>query len=283
MGESYSGKWVEFVREHEDAVLEAWHREQDSVGLVRPGTVSEEDLRRQSREVLDRMLATAAMAPEAESWDETDEFLADLARRQASQGFTPSDTARFVFALRQPILDVLQEKLGIDPALAAETRTVTTLCDRLALRTIEAAIASRDEVIRRQQAEILELSTPVVQVWDGILALPLIGTLDSARTQVVMENLLQTIVDTGSSVAIIDITGVPTVDTLVAQHLIKTVTAARLMGATCIISGIRPQIAQTMVHLGIDFEDILTTASLADALAHAFRLLRLRVVGETAS
>lgn len=147
---------------------------------------------------------------------------------------------------------------------------ITVLVDKLGLFTAERALLGREEIIKRQQAELLELSTPVVKLWDGILALPLIGTLDSSRTQVVMESLLQAIVDTGSSVAIIDITGVPTVDTLVAQHLMKTVAAARLMGAECVISGIRPAIAQSMVHLGVSFTDIVTKATLADAIRHAF-------------
>lgn len=130
---------------------------------------------------------------------------------------------------------------------------------------------SREETIQRQQQEMLELSTPVVKLWDGILALPLIGTLDSARTQIVMESLLAKIVETGCEVAILDITGVLTVDTLVAQHLLKTVAAARLMGADCIISGIRPQIAQTIVHLGVDLSTVVTKATMAEAFQVALR------------
>jgi rsbT co-antagonist protein RsbR len=152
------------------------------------------------------------------------------------------------------------------------------LLDKLGLHTAEVFIRSRQEIIARQQQQMLELSTPVVKLWDGILALPLIGTLDGARTQVVMESLLQQIVATGSQVAIIDITGVPTVDTLVAQHLLKTVSAARLMGAECIISGIRPQIAQTMVHLGVGFAEVITKATLSDAIRHAFKFYGLTVI-----
>jgi rsbT co-antagonist protein RsbR len=186
------------------------------------------------------------------------------------QGFSPSETASFVFSLKKPLFDRLRREFSKDAdALAELTWTATQLLDNLGLYTTEVYQKSREEVIARQQQEMLELSTPVVKLWEGILALPMIGTLDSARTQIVMESLLQRIVETGSSIAIIDITGVPTVDTLTAQHLLKTVTAARLMGAECIISGIRPQIAQTIVHLGVDLGDVTTKASLADAFAIA--------------
>jgi rsbT co-antagonist protein RsbR len=203
--------------------------------------------------------------------------LGSISRSRATKGFSPGETATFVLSLKQPAFALLQAKLKDDPALLEEVWAFNAILDKLGLYTTEVFQSSREEIIRRQQAEMLELSTPVVQLWEGILALPLIGTLDSARTQVVMENLLQGIVDTSSRVAVIDITGVPTVDTVVAKHLVKTVSAARLMGAHCIISGIRPQIAQTMVHLGVDFEDVETTASLADALARAFRLHNLQV------
>ena len=187
----------------------------------------------------------------------------------------------FVFSLKQPLFERIRREHAKDPvALADATWSVTTLLDKLGLYTTELYQKGREEVITRQQQEMLELSTPVVELWDGVLALPLIGTLDSARTQVVMENLLQRIVDTGSAIAIIDITGVPTVDTLVAQHLLKTVAAARLMGAECIISGIRPQIAQTIVHLGVDLQDVVTKATLADAFAIALRRLGLGVRSE---
>jgi rsbT co-antagonist protein RsbR len=185
---------------------------------------------------------------------------------RAQQGFTPSETATFVLSLKKPLFEALRAAAGGDANfLAAETWNATELLDRLALFTTEIYMKAREELIARQSQDMLELSTPVVKLWDGVLALPMIGTLDSSRTQIVMENLLQRIVETGADVAILDITGVPTVDTLTAQHLIKTVTAARLMGAECIISGIRPQIAQTIVHLGVDLGDIVTKATLADA------------------
>jgi rsbT co-antagonist protein RsbR len=203
-------------------------------------------------------------------WSVLREFLTDIARARVQQGFTPSQIATFVFSFKQPLFEQLRKELSSQPAaLAEETWKSSTLLDELGLLTTEIYQATREEVIRMQQQEMLELSTPVVKLWEGILALPLIGTLDSARTQIVMETLLQRIVETGSEVAIIDITGVPTVDTLVAQHLIKTVTAARLMGADCIISGIRPQIAQTIVHLGVGLGDVTTKAGLADAFAVA--------------
>ena len=204
-------------------------------------------------------------------WTAVREFLAHLSRSRSAAGYTPSETASFVFSLKKPLFESLRRELaGNGQALAEETWSTNELLDKLGLYTFETYQKAREEIISRQQQEMLELSTPVVTLWDGILALPMIGTLDSARTQIVMETLLQKIVETGSGIAIIDITGVPTVDTLTAQHLLKTVTAARLMGAECIISGIRPQIAQTIVHLGVDLGDVTTKASLADALALAF-------------
>jgi rsbT co-antagonist protein RsbR len=195
------------------------------------------------------------------------------------QGFTARETATFVFSIKRPLFTAIREELSKDSAaMAAEMWSTTESVDELGLYTAEAYIKSREETIRRQQEEMLELSTPVVKLWDGILALPLIGTLDSARTQVVMESLLESIVQTNSQVAIIDITGVPTVDTVVAHHLLKTVTAARLMGADCIISGVRPQIAQTIVHLGINLLDITTKATLSDAFALAMKRAGLTVV-----
>src|SRR5262249_20887240 len=200
------------------------------------------------------------------------EHLDSVSRSRARQGFSPSETATFVFSLKRPLFAHIRSEASLDAdTLADEMWTVTTLLDGLGLYTTEVYQKGREEVIARQQQEMLELSTPVVKLWKGILALPLIGTLDSARTQVVMESLLQKIVETGSGIAIIDITGVPTVDTLVAQHLLKTVAAARLMGADCIISGIRPQIAQTIVHLGVELADVTTKANLADAFTLALQ------------
>jgi rsbT co-antagonist protein RsbR len=199
-------------------------------------------------------------------WAPARELLEDFSRARVSQGFSPTETATFVFSFKEPLFEVLQREAdGL-----AQIWNITLLLDRLGLYTIECYSRTREEVIGRQQQELLELSTPVVELWDGILALPLIGTLDSARTQIVMENLLERIVASGAEIAIIDITGVPTVDTLVAQHLIKTISAARLMGADCILSGIRPQIAQTIVHLGLEL-NVVSKATMADALGLALR------------
>lgn len=205
-------------------------------------------------------------------WERVNEILTDLSATRAKGGYTSSETATFVFSLKKPLFTALQEELGQDGStLAAAAWQATELLDRLGLLTVEAFQKTREDVISRQQQELLELSTPVVRLWENVLALPLIGTLDSARTQVVMQNLLEAIVQTRSDYAIIDITGVPVVDTLVAQHLLKTVAAARLMGADCLISGIRPQIAQTIIHLGVDLTNVTTKATLADAFAVALR------------
>jgi rsbT co-antagonist protein RsbR len=261
---------------YEQPMLEDWLREQFAALSARQDLISESDLRRQSAEFF-AIFTPACRAGSltditTPTWKPVLDFLASVSRSRALQGFSPSETATFVFSIKQPLFARLRQELGADAAaLAEEMWTATVLLDKLGLYTTEVFQKAREEVIKRQQAEMLELSTPVVKLWDGVLAMPLIGTLDSARTQVVMESLLQSIVDTASSIAILDITGVPTVDTLVAQHLLKTVSAARLMGAQCIISGIRPQIAQTMVHLGVEFGGVVTKASLADALAYAFQ------------
>jgi rsbT co-antagonist protein RsbR len=203
---------------------------------------------------------------EDRAWNEVRQVLDDISSSRAKNGSTPFETASFVFSFKQPLFAVLNTRLGDQPDVHAQTFWMaSTVLDRLGLYTVEAFQRSRDQIVARQQQELLELSTPVITLWEGVLALPLIGTLDSMRAQVVMESILQKIVDTGATIAIIDITGVPTVDTLVAQHLMKTIAAARLMGADCIISGIRPQIAQTIVHLGIDLTNVTTKATLADA------------------
>ncbi|WP_426990853.1 STAS domain-containing protein [Cupriavidus sp. 30B13] len=238
--------------------------------------LAESELRDQSQRFLhglrEALRAGATADLDGPEWERVRSVLADISRRRAREGYSPADTATFVFSLKQPVFVRLRAALAHDPArLAEETWDISVLLDKLGLYTVALYQASREEVIARQQRELMELSTPVVQLWDDILALPLIGTLDSARTQTVMESLLQKIVDSGASIAIIDITGVPTVDTLVAQHLLKTVAAARLMGADCIISGIRPQIAQTIVHLGVDLADVTTKATLADAFQIALK------------
>jgi rsbT co-antagonist protein RsbR len=244
--------------------------------------ISESELSTQTREFVDLLLTASAdgiESIESKAWRPILEFLDDVARSRAVQGFTSEQTATFIFSFKKPLFERLRKELGKDAqVLADEVWSTTELIDKLGMRAVKASQKAREEVIARQQEELLELSTPVVKLWDGILALPMIGTLDSARTQVVMETLLQRIVETGSSTAIIDITGVPTVDTQTAQHLLKTVTAIRMMGADCIISGIRPQIAQTIVHLGIDLQGVMTKATLADALALALKQSGLAVV-----
>ncbi|MBQ5948081.1 STAS domain-containing protein [Massilia sp. ST3] len=264
-----AGRISQMLQENEAAIGAEWLAQLEAIS-VRGTSAAREQLRNHCQQFL-AAFTTATRAGELDniehrSWDEVRDLLAEISSSRAKSGSTPSDTATFVFSLKQPVFKYLREFFAEDaPALASASWIVSTLLDKLGLYTIEVFQKTKDMIIVRQQQELLELSTPVVKLWNGILALPLIGTLDSARTQVVMENILQKIVDTGASIAIIDITGVPTVDTLVAQHLMKTIAAARLMGADCIISGIRPQIAQTIVHLGVNLEDVMTKATLADA------------------
>ena len=269
------------LRRHEARLLADWMGELTKGG--RSGAIDKAELEEQTRTFV-RLLTEAAQADPGAGmgnsvWGPLREMLASVSASRARQGFTPTETATFVFSFKQPLFAVLREAYKQDAeGLAREMWAGTTLLDKLGLFTAETFQKSREGVIMRQQRDLLELSTPVVALWEGILALPLIGTLDSERTQVVMESLLERIVETGASIAIIDITGVPTVDTLVAQHLLKTVGAARLMGAECIISGIRPQIAQTIVHLGVELTDVTTKATLADAFAVALKRSGLGVV-----
>lgn len=273
MNQDGKSRVSEVLAKHEASLLNEWTKEQVE-GLSRGTPLREAELRDQCKNFLG-LLREAAQSGDSSNiqgstWGSLREMLTGLSRGRSLQGYSTSETASFVFSLKKPLFARLRQEFAKDPvALAEETWAANELLDRLGLYTIEVYQKAREEVIARQQQEMLELSTPVVKLWQGILALPMIGTLDSSRTQIVMESLLQKIVETGSGVAIIDITGVPTVDTLTAQHLLKTVTAARLMGAECIISGIRPQIAQTIVHLGVDLGGVTTKATLADALAVA--------------
>jgi rsbT co-antagonist protein RsbR len=272
------------LTESPEELLAEWIKAQLAASTLRTDLMKEKELREQSRELL-ALLQGAVRNGDLESiegpdWVPLREFLTRVSRSRVQQGFSASANATFVFSLKEPLFGRLRAALGKDAgALADEMWAATTLLDKLGLYTLEVFIRTREELIQRQQREMMELSTPVVQLWDNILALPLIGTLDSERTQVVMESLLQKIVDTGAAIAIIDITGVPTVDTLVAQHLLKTVAAARLMGADCIISGIRPQIAQTIVHLGVNLSDVTTKASLADAFSIALKRTQAKLPG----
>jgi rsbT co-antagonist protein RsbR len=263
---------AELVGSNEQTILPDWIELQKKAGMLQTGRITESELVAQSRNFLHLLrdgLAKGGTDASNPAYAPAKELLAEVSRARAIQGFSPSETATFIFSLKQPLFNTLTRTNALSPAQITDlTWSITMLLDELGIFTLEVFQKSREEVIVRQQREIAELSTPVVKLWDGILALPMIGTLDSQRTQVVMETLLQAIVDTEASIAIIDITGVPTVDTLTAQHLLKTVAAARLMGADCIISGIRPQIAQTMVHLGVEL-NVISKATLADALAIA--------------
>jgi rsbT co-antagonist protein RsbR len=282
MAQDGTNRVTQLIKKYEADLLPEWIA-QLTAAISDSGKLDSADLRAECRSFLSllqnalaRDSSTSSTTPE---WVAVRDMLGDLSRSRGLKGFSPSETATFVFSLKKPLFSRIRREFANDAeALADVTWSASELIDTLAIYTTVVYQKTRDEIIMRQQREMLELSTPVVKLWQGILAVPLIGTLDSSRTQVVMETLLQTIVATGCEVAIIDITGVPTVDTLVAQHLIKTVTAARLMGADCIISGIRPQIAQTIVHLGVDLKDISTKATLADALALALDRSNMTVV-----
>jgi rsbT co-antagonist protein RsbR len=269
------------LKRFESELLEDWVKRQLGAATARPDLLKESELRNESAKFL-KLLRDASQIGDltdinAAVWTPVREMLTQLSATWARQGFSPSETATFIFSFKEPLFQRLRQDSRDVEACANDIWSATVLLDKLALFTTEVFQKTREEIIVRQQNELMELSTPVVQLWQGILALPVIGTLDSARTQVVMQNLLQKIVETGSAIAIIDITGVPVVDTLVAQHLLKTVSAARLMGADCIISGIRPQIAQTIVHLGVELGNIVTKATLADAFAVAIQRMGLAV------
>ncbi len=270
---------ADVIRKYENEILADWLKEQ-ATAQSRRDQVHEAETRTLSKDFL-RAVGEALASGGGDdvgssTWSKVRDLLADMSSTRATQGFSPTETAMFVFSLKQPLFARLRKEMD-GTALTDAMWTSTVLLDRLGLYTTESYQKTREEVIQRQQRELLELSTPVVQLWENVLALPLIGTLDSGRTQVVMESLLEKIVESGASIAIIDITGVPTVDTLVAQHLMKTVAAARLMGADCIISGVRPQIAQTIVHLGVDLSEVTTKASLADAFALALKRTGARI------
>ncbi|STR27938.1 Stressosome protein rsbRA [Janthinobacterium lividum] len=263
------------INEHHTELLDGWMAGLIA-RLVRRDKIAENELRQQASQLLPLLAGALESGDsfdiEGGTWDDTRQLIAEISQSRVRQGYSPIDTASFMFALKEPLFGYLRKAITAQPEQLGDAIVSTSkLFDELGLLTITIYQKAREQVILRQQQELLELSTPVVQLWQNVLALPLIGTLDSARTQVVMESLLQKIVDTGALIAIIDITGVPTVDTLVAQHLLKTIAAARLMGADCIISGIRPQIAQTIVHLGVNLEDVMTKATLADAFVVALK------------
>ena len=272
---------TKILKKNQTALLESWMKIQLTDDGLRDDLMSNEDLRVESEELVAALVNAIKESnldnAESADFDYVLEILGGISISRARQGFSPKETGLFVLSLKDAVLDLLEKEVKDPKDLYTLSIRVGRLFDQFSIVTFETFIKGREEVILRQTDEITEISTPVIRVWDGILALPIIGTLDSARTQVVMENLLTEIVNTGSSIAILDISGVPTVDSLVAQHLLKTVSATRLMGADCIISGIRPEIAQTIVHLGIDLSQIITKASLASALLYAFRTMKLEV------
>src|SRR5579864_6640920 len=264
-------KLPEIIKNHQMEIQSNWLKHM-SRQVRRADLVSDSEMEEQTQELLSAIVEGVGSGDldnvDGKEWDQIRELMQSISSSRTQQGLNSTETAVFILSLKRPLFDIVRRELAKTPeAVFDEIWTITLLLDRLALITAEAFLATREKMIIQQQQEMMELSTPVVKLWEGILALPIIGTLDSARTQVVMESLLAAIVQTNSRFAIIDITGVPTVDTLVAQHLLKTITAARLMGAECVISGVRPQIAQTIVHLGIDLSQVVTKAKLADAFA----------------
>ena len=266
---------AEIISQNEDRLRSEWIRTMSNA-VQRADLISKAELDEQCGSILKAVVegvkTSGVQNLNGAGWNSARDLLGSISASRARLGLSSSDVATFVLSLKQPLFTLIREKMAKSPDALFETIwSATQLLDSLALITTDTFIATREELIHRQQQELLELSTPVVKLWEGILALPIIGTLDSARTQVVMESLLQAVVASNSRYAIIDITGVPTVDTLVAQHLLKTITAAKLMGAECIISGVRPQIAQTIVHLGINLEDVITKAKLSDAFALALQ------------
>jgi rsbT co-antagonist protein RsbR len=259
--DSSQARMAAYMRDHQDKVVGRWS-ELVSAGLR--GRSSAAEVRRELDDLYSLVLRSMSGADEQAS-GELRAALAELSRSRARNGFTPTETALAVFALKDAVYELVTDTAELIPEYLAFSR----MTDDLGLHTFESYAAAREQIIADQSAAMLELSTPVIRLWEGIIAVPLVGALDSARTQLIMEKLLETLVATGADHAVLDITGVSTVDTEVAQHLLKTVSAARLLGAECIISGIRPQVAQTIVSLGIEFGDIATKATLADALAHA--------------
>jgi rsbT co-antagonist protein RsbR len=273
---------IKVLQKKKKSVLEAWMKFQLTDESLREDLMINEDLRVQSEELVNTFINNLKDEniddPKNPDFEAVTDILTSISISRAKQGYSPRETGTYVFSLKDALLSTLQTEIKDPQELYMQSLKISKIVDSFGVSTFETFIKGREEVILRQTDEITEISTPVIRVWDGILALPIIGTLDSSRTQVVMESLLQEIVESGSSIAILDISGVPAVDSLVAQHLIKTVSATRLMGAECIISGIRPEIAQTVVHLGIDLSHVTTKATLASALKTAFAMLQLQVV-----
>jgi len=274
---------VDLLAARRDEILNLWIKERLESDEFREELISKKELRQQSQQLVDALARSIQASNGADfddaEFDELRAFLNQISHQRAIKGYTPTENATYILSLRNVVTPLLAEELGGDTdALVREMDYFTRLLDKMGLVMVENFIRSREEIIRQQRADMLELSTPVIKVWDKILTLPIIGTLDSRRAQLMMEALLQRIVESGSTVAILDITGVRTMDTLVANHLIKTVTAARLMGARCILTGVSPAIAQTMVQLGIDLSQITTRAQMADGIKLALELVGRTVV-----
>lgn len=265
-----------------DALLDEWIKQQKESVLVVTEGLTDKELRSESSEFLKLFAAAAAGSPDDSiadaAWDSCKSFLAELSSRRAQQGLMPTQTAKFIFALKKPIFHAMRGIATKNTSdFVEQIWRVSLLLDQLGLYIAETSILAREKTIEQQRDEMMELSTPVVQLWPGILAMPLIGTLDSSRAQTVTEALLESIVEENADIAILDITGVPMVDTQVAQHLLKTVAAARLMGAECYVSGIRPQIAQTIVHLGVELSEVTTRATLSVAFRDALKKLNINL------
>ncbi|MFD2603476.1 STAS domain-containing protein [Flavobacterium suzhouense] len=268
---------VKILKENKEAILALWTEKQKTEDSYFSSDDQNEDSGDFTEAFLDALNDSNIDDKDARGFDKVHEILMGISISRAKRGFSPRETGVYLFSFKEAMLEVLSDNIADPSVLYTDSLKISKIVDNMAILTFEGYIKGREDVILRQTDEIAEISTPVIRVWDGVVALPIIGTLDSARTQVVMENLLQQIVDTGSTIAILDISGVPAVDSLVAQHLIKTVSATRLLGAECIISGIRPEIAQIVVHLGIDLSNIITKSTLASALQTAFAMLQLEV------